>query len=113
MYQYVNNQGGQTDINEVEAKLFSAKMNHEIDGWNIVGSLQYISSFEDTPYNSDIQSLLYDGYNQKLFDKVVNSFFTGPGKNYKNISGYEVGNISSEPLIKSFLPIKEPQKEKQ
>ena len=41
LYQYVNNQGGKTSVNEVDAKLFNAKMNFEIDEWFMANNGSY------------------------------------------------------------------------
>ena len=109
MYQRVHNQGGKTDVNEVEAKLFSAKMNYEISEWDNGGWINKISGKAWSPYNNYMSDLLFYGYDDKKYRGAVNSFFSGSysGKIYKDDLKYRHGNISSHPLIKQFLPIKD------
>ena len=109
MYQYVNNQGGPTAVNEVEAKLFSAKMNYEIDDW--FSQLRYqnkLAGIGDSPYSKSMESLFYKSYSDEDFKIAVDNFFTGSigGVVYKNKPGYKRGSIKKNPLIKEFLPAK-------
>ena len=109
IFQYVNNQGGTTAVNEVEAKLFSAKMNFEIEEWLYTASFQNkIAGHEGSPYADSMSKLFYNGYNAKDFRTAVHSFFSGSygGKTYKNKSGYTTGYIKPNPLIKKYLPVK-------
>lgn len=50
VYQNVLGRGGATVVNEVEAKLFSAKMNYEIEGWDLMNFASTIGGIVDTPY---------------------------------------------------------------
>ena len=109
IFQYVNNQGGTTAVNEVEAKLFSAKMNFEIEEWLYTASFQNkIAGHEGSPYADSMSKLFYNGYNAKDFRTAVHSFFSGSygGKTYKNKPGYTTGYIKPNPLIKKYLPVK-------
>ena len=110
IYQHVNNQGGTTAVNEVEAKLFSAKMNLEIDAWYISNNASYakkIAGIQDSIYPDNMNKLLYFGYNEELYRSAVNSFFDGSlgGPIYRRL-GYSRGEIKQNPLIKNFLPAK-------
>lgn len=108
VYQYVNGQYGKTAVNEVEAKLFSAKMNFEIEGWNNIVFFSAVSGISDSPYEIGMTDLLYNGYNSVSFLSAVNNFFEGKlsGSSYRN-KGYVKGDIRQSPLIKSFLPLKD------
>ena len=110
IYQYVNNQGGKTSVNEVEAKLFSAKMNYEIDEWFNSNNGTYakkIAGHGDTPYPNAMEQLLYAGYKEELYKSAVDNFLNGSlgGPTYKAL-GYTKGKINTSPLIKVFLPVK-------
>jgi RHS repeat-associated protein len=108
MYQSVNNQGGTTAVNEVEAKLFSAKMYFEIDSWySTTPYKDLFAGHPGSPYSSSMSELFYHGYNDKDYNIAVNSFFSGAfsGNDYKNKPGYRLGAIKKNPLIKSFLPV--------
>ena len=108
IYQSVNNQGGTTAVNEVEAKLFSAKMNFEISKWNNGDYLNNLLGKEGFSYSDDMFSLFMNGYDERHFRGAVNSFFSGSlsGQHYKDVLKYEQGTISSKPLIMDFLPVK-------
>ncbi len=110
VYQRENERGGSYAVNEVEAKLFSAKMNLEIDGWNTLRALEKITGSEESGHESYGQamfSLLFSGYNHENFKIAANRFLldTLEGSFYSK-HGYSVGKIYSEPLIKRFLPVK-------
>ena len=108
MYQYVNNQGGKTDVNEVEAKLFSAKMYYEIDTWfNKAPYKDNLAGLPESPYSNSMTILFFEGYNDADYKVAVNNFFSGSlcGKNYRNKPGYKPGSIKENPLIKGFLPV--------
>ena len=108
MYQSVNNQGGTTAVNEVEAKLFSAKMYYEIDTWfNTTPYKDLFAGHPESPYSSSMAELFYHGYNDKDYKIAVDNFFSGAysGNVYKNKPGYRLGAIKETPLIKSFLPV--------
>ena len=113
IYQYENGRGGSYAVNEVEAKLFSAKMNYEIDGWDLFGAAGKIAGsneFGHTGYADAMQRLLYKGYSPEDFSYAVHHFLTDTlGRAQYIKSGYSVGKIYSEPLIKKFLPIKDPK----
>ena len=105
-YQRANDQGGATAVAEVEAKLFSAKMNCEIEGW---ANLTYYTKLAGNDIYSDtMQKMFREGYSDDLFEKAVNNFFTGSysGNVYKS-KGYKQGDIVGPSLIKQFLPAKE------
>jgi len=108
IYQSVNNQGGTTAVNEVEAKLFSAKMNFEISIWNNADYLSNLIGNPNSSYSDDMISLFTDGYDEGHFKSAVNNFFLGSysGQYYKNVLKYEQGTICSKPLIMDFLPAK-------
>ena len=103
MYQDLNKQGGKTAVNEVEAKLFSAKMNCEIPGWSNMSYLQHLYSNNDPLYNDYIYNLHNYGYDLISFYGAVNSFISAKG--YDN-RGYTTGYVKDEPLIMQFLPFK-------
>ena len=103
MYQDLNKQGGKTAVNEVEAKLFSAKMNCEIPGWDYFGSFKSITSFGNSNYCENMNILFCYGYDLISFYGAVNSFISTKG--YDN-RGYTTGYIKDEPLIMNFLPVK-------
>jgi len=103
MYQDLNKQGGKTAVNEVEAKLFSAKMNCEIPGWDYFGSFKSITSFGNSNYCENMNILFCYGYDLISFYGAVNSFISAKG--YDN-RGYTTGYIKDEPLIMNFLPVK-------
>ena len=107
MYQHVNNQWGTTAVCEVEAKLFSVKMNYEIPGWNMEDCFDLLLGNCDSPYSGCMRDLLFTGYDKDNYNGAVKSFFSGyiHGNLYQGVSGYVDGEISSEPLIKRFLPI--------
>lgn len=109
IYQYVNNQGGTTDVNEVEAKLFSAKMNLEIDKWFESNNGSYAKRIAGnglSSYPDNMSKLLLYGYNEEQYKSAVDSFFDGSlgGLTYK-MKGYTKGKIKQNPLIKEFLPV--------
>jgi RHS repeat-associated protein len=108
VYQRINNQGGKTDVNEVEAKLFSAKMNLEIKSWNNMPYQDKIAGKVGSPYANSMACLLWIGYSDKDYKTAVDSFFSGSisGSIYKNKMGYVHGTIRKNPLIKQFLPTK-------
>lgn len=108
MYQRVNNQGGKTDVNEVEAKLFSAKINLEIKAWNNMPYHDKIAGKVGSPYADSMANLLWTGYNDKDYKIAVDNFFSGSisGSVYKKQMGYVHGTIRKNPLIKKFLPTK-------
>lgn len=109
IFQSVNNQGGTTAVNEVEAKLFSAKMNYEIDTWSVTALYQEnLNGLQDSPYADSMTQLFYFGYNDKDYKTAVNNFFSGSlsGNIYKDKPGYTIGTIKDNPLIKGFLPVK-------
>ena len=108
MYQRVNNQGGKTDVNEVEAKLFSAKINLEIKAWNNMPYHNKIAGKVGSPYADSMANLLWTGYNDKDYKIAVDNFFSGSisGSVYKKQMGYVHGTIRKNPLIKKFLPTK-------
>jgi RHS repeat-associated protein len=55
IYQSVNNQGGTTAVNEVEAKLFSAKMNYEIETWfKTAPYYNQLAGYPESPYQDSI-----------------------------------------------------------
>ncbi len=105
----VGTRGGKTVENEVEAKLFSAKMNCEISEWDNGDWLKKISGKASSPYSHYMSNLLFRGYDDKHYRGAVNCFFSGSyyGEKYKDDLNYKHGNISSHPLIKHFLPIKD------
>ena len=103
MYQDLNKQGGKTAVNEVEAKLFSAKMNCEIPGWDYFGSFKSITGFGNSNYCENMNILFCYGYDLISFYGAVNSFISTKG--YDN-RGYTTGYIKDEPLIMNFLPVK-------
>ena len=110
LYQYVNNQGGKTSVNEVDAKLFSAKMNFEIDEWFMANNGSYakkIAGMGDTSYPDNMSQLLFDGYEEGLYKSAVDNFLDGSlgGSIYK-MNDYTRGKIMPNPLIKEFLPAK-------
>ena len=110
MYQHLNDQGGKTSVNEVEAKLFSAKMNFEIDAWftNNNGSFaKKIAGNNNSSYPDDMSKLLFEGYDENVYRSAVDNFLTGSlgGPTYKK-KGYTRGRITSSPLIKNFIPVK-------
>ncbi len=107
IFQAVNNQGGTTSVNEVEARLFSAKMYYEIDRWNnVTYRTDPLDGNADNPYSTSMSNLLFKGYNDMDFKTAVINFFDGSlsGNIYKNKLGYTVGTIKKNPLIKNFLP---------
>ena len=107
VYQYVNNQGGKTAVNEVEARLFSAKMNYEIDAWyNTAFYQKKLEGFAESPYTDCMLDLFLYGYSDEKYKTAVNNFFNGAlnGYIYKNKLGYTIGIIKPNPLIKRFLP---------
>ena len=109
IFQSVNNQGGTTAVNEVEAKLFSAKMNYEIDTWSVIALYQEnLTGLQESPYADSMTQLFYFGYNDKDYKTAVNNFFSGSlsGNIYKDKPGYKIGTIKDNPLIKGFLPVK-------
>ena len=108
MYQRVNGQGGATDVNEVEAKLFSSKMNYEIKSWNNGNYVKNFAGQPESSYNENMIILFWDGYNEKDYESAINNFFSGSysGRIYKNLPGYHHGPIKKNPLIKNFLPVK-------
>ena len=109
IFQSVNNQGGTTAVNEVEAKLFSAKMNYEIDTWSVTALYQEnLTGLQESPYTDSMTQLFYFGYNDKDYKTAVNNFFSGSlsGNIYKDKPGYKIGTIKDNPLIKGFLPVK-------
>ena len=108
MYQRVNDQGGSTDVNEVEAKLFSSKMNYEIQSWNDGKYLNNLAGKPNSSYAENMNNLFWSGYNEKDYISAVNNFFSGAhsGEKYKNLPGYHHGIIKRTPLIKNFLPVK-------
>ena len=108
VYQNVLGRGGATVVNEVEAKLFSAKMNYEIEGWDFMNFASTIGGIVDTPYEKNMNKLLFQGYDAKSFSNAVDNFFEGKlsGSMYKR-KGYVIGDVNSVPLIKSFLPLKD------
>ena len=109
IFQSVNNQGGTTAVNEVEAKLFSAKMNYEIDTWSVTALYQEnLNGLQESPYADSMTQLFYFGYNDKDYKTAVNNFFSGSlsGNIYKDKPGYKIGTIKDNPLIKGFLPVK-------
>ena len=108
MYQQVNNQGGKTDVNEVEAKLFSAKMNLEIKAWNNMPYHNKIAGKKGSPYAESMAILLWTGFSDKDYKIAVENFFSGSisGSVYKKQMGYIHGTIRKNPLIKKFLPTK-------
>ena len=96
IFQSVNNQGGTTAVNEVEAKLFSAKMNYEIEAWSENASYQdNLSGLPDSPYATSMTNLFYLGYNDKDYKTAVNNFFSGSlgGDIYKEKLGYKIGTV--------------------
>ena len=110
MFQSVNNQGGTTAVNEVEAKLFSAKMNYEIETWSITAPFQNkLAGCPESPYQDSMTKLFYFGYNHEDYKTAVNNFFSGSynGSDYKNKPGYIIGTIKENPLIRDFLPVNE------
>ena len=106
IYQRVNDQGGTTDVNEVDAKLFSAILNCEITDWNDFGYMNKLAGLPGSPYNDSMISLFENGFSPIHYQSAVNSFFSGSltGNVYKNIPGYKHGDIKETPLIKRFLP---------
>lgn len=107
-FQYCMGQGGLTAVNEVEAKLFSSKMNFEIDSWQQNGRFNNnLCGIEGTCYSDSMTNLFYVGFNPTDYRNAVNSFFVGKlsGNVYKNL-GYTLGTIISKPLIEGFLPVK-------
>lgn len=107
-YQYYMGQGGKTAVNEVDAKLFSSKMNLEIDIWQQEGRyIKNLSGIADNCYGDCMANLLFGGFNIEDYRYAVNSFFKGKlcGETYEQL-GYTIGTISPEPLIKRFLPVK-------
>ena len=110
LYQYVNHQGGKTSVNEVDAKLFSAKMNYEIDSWFMSNNGSYakkIAGIGDSSYPDNMNKLLFEGYEEGLYKSAVDNFLDGSlsGSKYKK-KGYTKGKIMPNPLIKDFLPAK-------
>ena len=110
IYQYLNNQGGPTAANEVEAKLFSAKMNFEIETWYNSNKGSYVTKIAgngDTSYPDNMSKLLLDGFDEYQYKSAVENFFNGSlgGPTYK-MKGYTKGEIKQSPLIKDFLPVK-------
>ena len=104
MYQDLNKQGGKTAVNEVEAKLFSAKMNCEINGWSNLSYLYYLYSNKDSSYDEHIYNLFKYGYDFISYCYAVWGFISAMG--YENL-GYTTGYIKDEPLIINFLPVNE------
>lgn len=110
VYQSENGRGGAYAVNEVEAKLFSAKMNLEIDGWNYLRAGEKIGGSSERgheKYGDVMSSLLFSGYNHEQFTYAANHYLldTLEGMFYST-HGYSVGKIYPEPLIKRFLPVK-------
>ena len=108
MYQRVNGQGGATDVNEVEAKLFSSKMNYEINSWNNGSYIKNFAGQPESSYTEKMNLLFWSGYNEIDYESAVNNFFSGSysGRKYKDLPGYHHGNIKRNPLIKNFLTVK-------
>jgi len=104
-FQHDNGETGKTAVREVEAKLFSAVMNYDICGWNIIGASNKIAGIGI--YAESMEDLLYNGYSQKSYSTAVQNFLTESlgGPTYKNF-GYSTGVLSQHPLIKNFIPIK-------
>ena len=110
IYQKENGRGGKYAVNEVEAKLFSAKMNLEIDGWNALRAGEKIAGSNEPghgQYNEAMSFLLFSGYNHEQFIYAAKHFLLDTlGGAYYSKHGYSVGKIYKEPLIKRFLPVK-------
>ena len=110
-YQSENGRDGKFAVNEVEAKLFSAKMNYEIPGWNLMDYSSKLSGSSEPgheKYSEAMQSLFYHGFNIKDFTYAATHYLedTLGGQSYKKL-GYTVGKIYSDPLIMKFLPAKD------
>ena len=72
MYQRVKGQGGTTDVNEVEAKLFSSKMNYEIKSWNNGNYLNNLAGKPNSTYADNMTVLFWSGYNEKDYISANN-----------------------------------------
>ena len=100
-YQYEHGQKGKTAVREVEARLYAAKMNQEIDGWNYYAYAKIFGSNKNT--YSDAMANLLNGYSQKDFSTAVKQFLNGGEGSYYKKCGYYEGTIGDNPLIKKFL----------
>lgn len=104
----VGTRGGKTVENEVEAKLFSAKMNCEISEGNNNNWFQNLNGLAESPYGGLMFNLFYGGYDEITFKGAVKNFFSGAlsGYIYRDTLRYTYDKNNHQSLIMKFLPVK-------
>lgn len=100
-YQHYLGEPLKTAVAEVDAHIFAAKMNSEIEGWDYIRAATYLHG------DGNYQKAINNYFSCNVFDlssykTIVNGFFSSDlGAKYKEL-GYKRGIIKKEPLVKKL-----------